>query len=392
MPLPRLSCLRLPVGLTALAGACLAALVSVPAEADPPGSTTDRALRSQLEELVRAPGGPPGIIAVLQRGESRRILRAGTADLDTGRPIEPTDHMRIASTAKAFSGAVALQLVDRGALRLDDTIGRRLPALPRAWHAVTLRQLLNHTSGLPDYSRSPEFLRILLADPHHQFDSRRLLDFVAGQPLLFRPGSRYQYSNSDNIAVALMAEAATGTRYEKLLRRLVYRPLGLRDTSLPQGFEMPEPYMHGYDVPLQPPAEPEDISELIGASGVWASGGIVSTPRDMTRFIRGYAGGALISRATLREQRRWIDGASEPAGPGRNHAGAAIFRYTTRCGVVLGHTGNTPGYTQLIAATPDGERSLTFSLTTQVNEATKPQLLERLREVEENFVCALLRK
>jgi len=391
MPLPRLPRrLRPPVG-AVLAGACLAALVSAPAEADPSGSATDRALQSQLEQLVRAPGGPPGVIVVLQRGESRRILRAGTADLDTGRPVEPTDHMRIASTAKAFSGAVALRLVDRGALGLDDTIGRRLPALPRAWRAVTLRQLLTHTSGLPDYSRSPEFLRILLADPHHRFDSRRLLDFVAGQRLLFRPGSRYQYSNSDNIAVALMAEAATGQRYEELLRRLVYRPLGLHDTSLPQGFEMPEPYMRGYDVPVQPPATPEDVSELVGASGVWASGGIISTPRDMTRFVRGYAGGALISRATLREQRRWVAGASEPAGPGTNKAGAAIFRYTTRCGVVLGHTGNTPGYTQLIAATPDGERSLTFSLTTQVNEATKPQLLKKLREVEENFVCALLR-
>ncbi|WP_405812884.1 beta-lactamase family protein [Streptomyces sp. NBC_01390] len=390
MPLSLLPRLRLPVG-AALVYACLAPLVYAPAEADTPGPATDRALQSQLEELVNAPGGPPGVITVLQRGNSRRVIRAGVADLDTGRPTEPTDHMRIASTAKAFSGAVALRLVDRGALRLEDTIGRRLPALPRAWHAVTLRQLLTHTSGLPDYSRSEEFLSILRADPHHHFDSRRLLDFVAGEPLLFPPGSRYQYSNSDNIAVALMAEAATGKRYEELLRWLVHRPLGLRDTSLPQGFEMPEPYMHGYDVPVQPPAAPEDVSELIGASGVWASGGIISTPRDMTRFIRGYAGGALISRATLREQRRWVDGASEPAGPGTNKAGAAIFRYTTRCGVVLGHTGNTPGYTQLIAATPDGERSLTFSLTTQVNEATKPQLLERLREIEENFVCALLR-
>jgi D-alanyl-D-alanine carboxypeptidase len=129
---------------------------------------------------------------------------------------------------------------------------------------------------------------------------------------------------------------------------------------------------------------------VLSASGVWASGGIVSTPADLTRFIRGYAGGALVSPATLREQRRWIDGASEPAGPGKNKAGAAIFRYSTRCGVVLGHTGNFPGYTQLIAATPDGRRSLTFSLTTQVNEATKPDLLKKLREVEENFVCALL--
>ena len=398
MPLPRVPHLRLPAG-ALLAVACLAGPVCAPADASPadtssahtasPGADRDHTLQKQLDQLVHAPDGPPGVIAVLQRGDESRIVRAGVADLDSGRPVEPTDHMRIASTAKAFSGAVALRLVDRGALGLDDTIGRRLPELPKAWHAVSLRQLLQHTSGLPDYSRSPEFGRIITADPHHRFDSRRLLDFVAGEPLLFRPGSRYQYSNSDNIAVALMAEAVTGRRYEQLLRRIVDRPLGLHRTSLPQGFEMPEPYMHGYDV--QPSAAPEDVSELIGASGVWASGGIVSTPKDMTRFIRGYASGALISRSTLHEQRRWIDGASEPAGPGKNKVGAAIFRYATRCGVVLGHTGNTPGYTQLIAATPDGSRSLTFSLTTQVNQSSKPQLLKKLREVEENFVCALMR-
>ncbi|MGW3915339.1 serine hydrolase domain-containing protein [Streptomyces sp. NPDC005070] len=392
MPLPRRPRLRTSLG-ALLAAACLTGAVSGPADAGSGSGSgsadRDRALRQQLEALVRSPGGPPGVIAVLRRGGESRIVRAGVADLDSGRPIDPDDHTRIASTAKAFSGAVALRLVDRRALSLDDTIGRRLPSLPRQWRAVTLRQLLNHTSGLPDYSQDPEFLRILTADPRHHFDSRRLLDFVADEPLLFRPGSKYQYSNSDNIAVALMAEAVTDQPYEQLLRGLVYRPLGLRDTSLPQGYELPEPYMHGYDV--TPPNPPEDVSELISASGVWASGGIVSTPADLTRFIRGYAGGALISKATLREQRRWIDGASEPAGPGRNKAGAAIFRYSTRCGVVLGHTGNFPGYTQLIAATPDGRRSLTFTLTTQVNKTNKPELLERLRTVEENFVCALLK-
>jgi D-alanyl-D-alanine carboxypeptidase len=350
----------------------------------------DSGLQQRLDELVRTPGGPPGVIAVLKDGKHTRVVRAGVADLETGRKPQPHDHMRIASTAKAFSGAVALALVDRGALSLDDTLGERLPQLPSAWSAVTLRQLLNHTSGLPDYSRSQEFLAILRADPRHRFDSRRLLDFVAGRPLLFPPGSRYQYSNSDNIAVALMAEAATGTRYERLLKELVYRPLGLRRTSLPQGHEMPEPYLHGYDV--IPPAPPEDVSEVIGMSGVWASGGIVSTPADMTRFVRGYVGGRLFGPEMVREQRRWIiGGASEPAGPGRNDAGLALFRYTTRCGVVLGHTGNTLGYTQLIAATPDGRRSLTFSVTSQITEDRSPELLARLRAVQEDFVCALLR-
>ncbi|MET7733420.1 serine hydrolase domain-containing protein [Streptomyces sp. NPDC005402] len=368
--------------------ACLTALspATAGATADPSG---DQAPQRQLDDFVHRPGGPPGAIAVLQTEKGTRVVRAGAADVRTGRSPSSEDHMRIASTAKAFSGAVALTLVDHRALRLDDTLGKRLPRLPDAWRSVTLRQLLSHTSGLPDYSRSDGFLDELRADPLHHFDSRRLLDYVADKPLLFKPGTQYRYSNSDNIAVALMAEAATHTPYEDLLRELVYAPLRLHSTSLPQGNRMPEPYLHGYDV--SPSAGPQDVSEVIGMSGVWASGGIVSTPADMTRFIRGYAGGRLYGSTAVEQQRQWVEGASEPAGPGRNSAGLAVFRYETRCGVVLGHTGNTLGYTQLIAATPDGRRSLTFSVTSQITRSADEEGLREMRAVQENFVCALLR-
>jgi D-alanyl-D-alanine carboxypeptidase len=353
--------------------------VAVPAQASPGG------LQARLQALVDTAGGPPGAIAVLRRGDRTQVYRAGVSEVGTDRAPQTTDHMRIASTAKAFSGAVALSLVDRGKLCLDDTIGKRLPGLPRAWAQVTLRQLLQHTSGLPDYTQAPAFVAILNADPHHHFDSRRLLDYIRNEPLLFRPGSRYQYSNSDNIAVALMAEAVTGRPYEELLRTLVYRPLGLTRTSLPQGFTLPEPYLHGYAV--DPPNPPQDVSTFYSASGAWASGGIVSTPKDLTAFIRGYAGPTLISAPTRRRQFTFVPGASQPAGPGTNAAGLAIFRYTTRCGTVYGHTGNFPGYTQLIAATADGSRSLTFSISSQIS----PALVDQLRSTQEDFVCQLLR-
>lgn len=384
---PRLRRVCVAAGLAATA--CLATLQPAGAVTSGGGGDGDRDLRRQLDRLVAAPGGPPGAVVVLRDAGGTRVVRSGTADLATGRPPGAEDHMRIASVAKAYSGAVALSLADRGVLGLDDTLHDRLPRLPAAWGAVTLRQLLNHTSGLPDYTEAPGFLAAVTADPHHRFDPRRLLDNVADEPLRFGPGSRYQYSNSDNIAVALMAEQATGSPYERLLRDLVYRPLGLRDTTLPQDWRLPAPYLHGYDV--EPPAAPEDISEVLSASGVWASGGIVATPADLNRFVRGYAGGALFGGRVAREQRRWTEGASEPAGPGRNQAGLALFRYTTRCGVVLGHTGNFPGYTQFAAATPDGRRSITFSVTTQINKSLKPGLLSQLRGVQEDFVCALLR-
>ncbi|MFG2874592.1 serine hydrolase domain-containing protein [Streptomyces sp. NPDC048337] len=386
---------RAGLSAAALTAAALGALLppAQAAGADPgPGGGRpyhDERLQRQLERLVAQEDGPPGVIAVLTRDDRTQVYTAGVGDIATGRRPDLDDHMRIASIAKAFSGAVALRLVDQGLLSLDDTIGDRLPAQPATWHAVTLRQLLQHTSGLPDFSADPEFVRILQADPRHLFDSRALLGFVADEPLLFRPGALYEYSNSDNIAVALMAEAATGRRYEDLLEDLVYRPLGLRRTSLPPGYRLPKPFLHGYDV--TPPAEPEDISEAIGTSGVWASGGIVSTPRELGAFIRAYGGPALLSEKTRTKQLAFRPGdSSEPEGPGTNAAGLAIFQYTTRCGVLHGHTGNFPGYTQLAATTPDGTRSLTFSINTQTSKGNKPALLARLRTVQEDFACALL--
>ncbi|PJN01589.1 peptidase S12 [Streptomyces sp. CB01201] len=380
-PLPRRGG-RTLIGLLA-ASLALAA----PAGASPRGNG-DEALRNRLQELVDRPDGPPGAIAVLRDGGRVRVVRAGVAEVGTRRAPSTTDHMRLASASKAYSGAVALRLVDRGLLGLDDTIAHRLPQLPQSWGHVTLRQLLNHTSGLPDYSAAPDFIELIQAEPHRVFDSRRLLDFVTDDDLEFAPGSRYHYSNSDNIAVALMTEAATGQRYEDLLVSQVYQPLGLTRTSLPVGYQLPSPRLHGYDV--EPGSRPQDVTTLFGASGSWASGGMVATPADFNTFMAGYAGGKLISTATREQQRSFVEGASEPAGPGSNRAGLGIFAYTTRCGVVYGHTGNTAGYTQFGAGTRDGRRSLTLSITSQVNQKNTPDLLAHLRDVEEDFVCALL--
>jgi D-alanyl-D-alanine carboxypeptidase len=104
------------------------------------------------------------VISLVRRGGRTFVHRAGVADLDADRPWRAFDHMRLASTSKAFSGAVALALARRGRLDVDDTIGERLPALPSAWRAVTLRQALQHTSGLPDYTGSAAYLADLQAN------------------------------------------------------------------------------------------------------------------------------------------------------------------------------------------------------------------------------------
>lgn len=353
--------------------------------------TTDKALQQHLRELVTGPQAPPGAIVLLDRNGTSQVYEAGTAQLGARavRPPRPSDSMRIASVSKAFSGAVALGLVSEGKLGLDDTLGERMPSMPKAWHGVTLRQLLNHTSGLPDYTKSPKFQRTFGDDPRHTFNSQQLLQFVADQPLQFPPGTKYAYSNSDNTAAALMSEAVTGSSYTELLKGYTYRPLSLKNTSMPGGYSMPNPYIHGYE--SNGDAQ-EDVSKMFSMSGLWAAGGMLSTPRDLTAFIRSYAKGSQISNKTRNQQRTFIDDRkSDPPGPGTNAAGLALYRYTTRCGTVYGHTGNFFGYTQLAAATPDGRHSITFTVTTQVNEKGKPGLLKKLRQIQEEAICTLLR-
>jgi D-alanyl-D-alanine carboxypeptidase len=356
-----------------------------------PVQTAHTGLRTQLQGLVAMPDGPPGAIIVVQRGGRRQVYTAGVRRLGSRRPIAISDRMRLASTAKAFSGAVALSLVAAHRLSLGDTIAKLLPRLPAAWGAVTLGQALDHTSGLPDVTASPGFLKYLTRHPHGTPSPMFVLHFSAGEPLSFRPGSRYHYSNTDNFVVALMAQAVTHRNYAQLLRSRVYRPLGLRRTSLPRGAALPAPYLHGYQP--DPPGPPEDVSTLLSAAYAWASGGIVSTPADLNRFIRGYAGARLFTRAVQARQLRFVAGNSEPIGPGTNSAGLAIFRYRTRCGTVYGHTGNISGYTQFMAATLNGRRSVTASVSEQItNGSTGARLaaFKRLRQIEANAVCVAL--
>ncbi len=364
----------------------LAALGALLLPATGQAATSDAEVQRGLRELVRAPAGPPGAIATLYRDGRLTTLRAGRADVRRRGAPRATDHMRIASVAKAFSGAVALNLVRQGRLGLDDTVGRRLPNGSSVWAGVTIRQLLNHTSGIPDYTENAEFRETVPENPRAYLTPERVLDFVRTERLRFRPGSRYAYSNTDNIIIGLIAEAVTGTAYPRLLRDVVFRPAGLGDTSFPvRRVTLPRPTIRGYVV--EPGERPADVTTFLSPSGAWASGAIVSTPRDLSAFIRADLGLRFFDAAQQAEQLRFVAGRSSPPGPGTNAAGLALFRYTTRCGVVYGHTGNFPGYTQFAAATEDGSRSVTTTLNIPAPTGT---LLRRLRAVQTDAVCALL--
>ena len=258
--------------------------------------------------------------------------------------------------------------------------------MPSTWNGVTLAQLLQHTSGIPDFSRSKDFVDALRASLLIAPPPATLVSYVYGEPMLFAPGAKYHYSNTDNILVGLMVQAASGQSYESELQAKVAGPLGLTQTTLPSDSFMPQPYVHGYDI--SNPKQPEDVSELFAAGWTWASGGVVATPRDANAFIRGYLGGQLFDAATRKAQMTFRPGKSEPTGPGTNSAGLGIFRYQTKCGTFYGHTGNTPGYTQFVAASADGTRSAAVSVNAQITPTVHRSAFPALRAVFELAVCA----
>jgi D-alanyl-D-alanine carboxypeptidase len=358
-------------------------LIVGPAAAGPPK------LQRVLKGIVASAQGPPGISVLIDRGTRTRFFSAGVADLSNRRSPQPTEHVRIASVAKGFNAFIAVKLAERGkSLSLRETLGTSIPGVLPSAEQVTLRQLLQHTSGLPEYIEAPAFVEAFLADPAAYLSPTQLTAFVRDEPLEFTPGSRYHYSDTDNIAAALIEEAATGRTYTSLLRSEVFRPFGMQDSSLPLTVKMPRPFMHGYEI--EKGKKPEDVSELVNPAGAWASGGIVSTLADLSRFIPAYV--PTILRASRGLPQAFRPGSSSPPGPGKNFAGIGIFRYRTACGDIYGHTGSFPGYRLFVAGSAGGGRSVVFVINSQIVPGSgSPRVLKAIRRAQARAVCLALR-
>ncbi len=330
------------------------------------------------------------IVTLTSNGRTRSI-NAGRRYLKVKGPPRLDDHTRLASITKAYTGAIVLRLVDQERISLDDTVGEHLPDMPLAWQKATIRQLLNHTSGIPDYTKSVGFFTQFQTNPEEVVPPSKIIDWVRAEPLLFPSGSKYEYSNTDNIIAALIAEKTSNRTYPNLLQMVVFAPLNLRNTSLPTTTALHKTYIHGYVAEVKGgKTSYEDVSTILSPTGAWASGGIESTPRDLGTFVRGLLAKRFFGTRIQRQQFKWVkNGHSSPAGPGKNSAGLSLFRYETRCGTVYGHTGNFPGYVQFAAADRTGKRSVTTSLNIP---APSGKLLSQLRELQTKAVCRVFGK
>jgi D-alanyl-D-alanine carboxypeptidase len=331
--------IRLP--LAAALGAAALLLSAAAAGASP--------LDTALHRVVAA--GAPGAVAFA----GGRTAAAGVADLRTGRPLRAGDRIRLGSVTKSFTAVVAMQLVGEGRLRLSDTVEDRLPGALPYGRRVTLRTLLEHTSGVPDDVATP-LTGVFRGDPRRLWTPGQILGLVRDRPPLFAPGTGWAYSNTDSLLVGMMIERVTGHRLRDELERRIVRPVHLRDTSFPvRSTGLGGRSARGYSLDLGADGRPvpgglRDVTAY-SPSFAWASGNGVSSVRDVARYYRALLGGRLLRPRELRRALTTV-----PTGrPGRR-AGLGLEVRRTPHGLLAGHDGDILGFSIRALSSRDGRR------------------------------------
>jgi D-alanyl-D-alanine carboxypeptidase len=326
---------------------------------------------AQLQRLLDAEhaAGMPGVFAEVRDG--RQVWRgaSGVADLDTGRPVRPDFQQRVGSITKTFVATTLLQLVEERRVRLDDPIGRYLPDVVTGdiGQQVTVRMLLNHTSGIGDYVEQ------LLATPadieRYRYQSvppRRLAELGLSAPRTNPPGAAWSYSNTNYILLGLLIERVTGRPATAEVTRRVIRPLGLADTYFPGS----DPYLHGphskaymhwTDGTLR------DFS-VYNYSVAWTAGALVSTTADLNRFYRALLTGKLLRPASLAAMQTTVP--FDPAHPEAGGYGFGLYWVALPCGRAWGHDGGVLGMLTQSLSSPDGRRQI--AIGENLSDYTEP--------------------
>lgn len=357
--------MRFRLAITTLALATAATVsAAVPATAAGP-DTVQRALDAMVH-----PDRVPGALATVQApGEQPRTYTAGVADRITGAKMPRDGQVRIGSTTKTFTAVVVLQLVAEGKIGLDEKVETYLPNLVRGkgidGNDITVRQLLQHTSGLPDYEDdvTDDILNRRYLSP------RDALDVALRHEAVFAPGekdkqgkAKWGYSNTNYLVAGLIVEKVTKRPFAEEADRRVIQKIGLRHTYFPHPGEttLRERHPQGYRQD-QPDTPLHDVTE-IDPSASWAAGAMISTDSDLARFFSELMkDGHLLHKPQL-DQMRTTVGTPKPG----IEYGLGIMSTRLSCGrVAWGHNGAIPGYGTWAGTTQDGRRAAGVTMTAE---------------------------
>ncbi|MFD7903568.1 serine hydrolase domain-containing protein [Kitasatospora sp. NPDC059747] len=336
-----------------------------PPSASAAAAARQDAVQQALNTLVRHDGMPAALASVQDRNGRTRTYTAGVGDLTTGSKVPRDGQVRIGSNTKAFTAVVVLQLVGEGKIGLDASVDTYLPGLVRGdgidGRRITVRQLLQHTSGLPDYG-------IHLDDDeirNRYFEPRELLDIALRYKADAAPGTTWGYSNTNYVLAGLIVQKVTGRPLAEEMDRRIIKRIGLRHTYFPAPGEMTirEPHPQGYhrnpaDGPLR------DFTESDPSAG-WAAGQLISTNSDLNRFFTALLAGHLLPADQLAEMRTTV-----PAGTSGLRYGLGLTSRPLSCGgVYWGHGGDIAGYETRGGVTDDGRAANVAVTTIPTDEA-----------------------
>lgn len=338
----------------------LAVIAAPAAAATSPDDPAGDGLQQRLDDVVNA--GAVGALAEVRDGH--RIWRgsSGVAELGKSRAVPVHGRFRAGSITKTFVATVLLQLVDEARLRLDDTVDTWLPGVVPDGDHITVRELLNHTSGLPDV------VPTLPMPPSREFFTNRWRTWtsaelvrraVANPPTFEPPGSEFAYSNTGYLVLGRIIEKLTGRSYGEEIERRIIRPLHLHGTSLPGSFpRIRGPHPHGYVPTRQDHEDPGLLDYTQTNPSVFGAGGeLISTTRDLNRFFAALLGGRLLPG-------RLLDAMKTPGVEGARYGLGLAFWQDTSCGVpVYGNDGDALAYQAWSYSTVDGSRQVTVALT-----------------------------
>lgn len=337
----------------------------------------------KLDSLVRDDGYPAALASVRDRRGRVRNYTAGRGNLTTKAPVPVDGYVRIGSNTKTFTSVVVLQLVGEGKVNLDAPIETYLPGLIRGdgidGHNITVRQLLQHTTGLPNYTNI--FVNGYLPYQHTYFEPRQMLDLGLAQKVHFAPGTKFEYNNTNYVIAGLLIEKVTGRPLIEEITNRVIKKVGLRHTYFPNVGDQTirKPHPEGYH--RDDPSKPLTDVTVQDASFGWAAGEMISTPSDVNRFFSAVLAGKLLQPAQLKEMRTTVDASELGAGV---RYGLGLASTPLSCGgLSWGHGGDIPGYSTTNAGTDDG-RAATIAVTELPTSLTQ---INHLQADLDNALC-----
>ncbi|WP_067531957.1 serine hydrolase domain-containing protein [Nocardia crassostreae] len=350
----------------ALAGLGVVAVLAASAcgtggsETEPNGANA--ALTQALESLVRA--GFPGVQAVIDGPGGHRIVTKGAGDLATGAPFADDARVRIGSNTKTFVSTVVLQLAAEGRIELDAPVERYLPGVVRGngndGNRITVRQLLQHTSGLPDYlggggpdikaaPDTPQLEVLTDAVRWRHYQPEELVRIAMSMPPQYEPGAKSVYTNTNYILLGVLIEKVTGKPAAAAITTRIIEPLGLRDTYVPADGEtgIRGPHPVGYQ---EIDGRRVDFTDQDPSWGGTA-GDMISTGADLNRFFAALLAGKLLPAAQLEQMKQTVPFDRKPGSP----YGLGLVRHNVSCGKeVWGHGGSIPGFGTSTGVAADG--------------------------------------